>query len=313
MKRVIAAFGWCLLALFGGTASFAPYAYGANAGSADTSSANYQGLWWNAPAGSEAGWGINLAHQGDVIVATWFTYDALGNDMWLVMAAPKTASGAYTGTLYRLVSGPSFDTVPFAPVGSAGGAVASVVGTGTLTFADIDNGSFAYTVNSVQQTKKITRQIFGPVPTCVWGGQSDLALATNYTDLWWAAPAGSEAGWGINLTHQGDTIYASWFTYDRDHTPMWLVTAAQKTASNTYSGTLMRAVGPSFDAVPFPPVGSLGGAVGFEVGTATFTFANGNSAEFAYTVQLGRIEPSLVTQTKTITREVFVPPGTVCH
>src|SRR5512144_550368 len=108
MKRVIAAFGWCLLALFGGTASFAPYAYGASAGSADTSSPNYQGLWWNAPAGSESGWGIGLAHQGDVIVATWFTYDALANDMWLVMAAPKTASGAYTGTLYRLVSGPSF-------------------------------------------------------------------------------------------------------------------------------------------------------------------------------------------------------------
>ena len=39
---------------------------------------NYQGLWYNAPAESESGWGINLAHQGDVIFATWFTYDAAG-------------------------------------------------------------------------------------------------------------------------------------------------------------------------------------------------------------------------------------------
>src|SRR5262249_40371998 len=28
---------------------------------------NYQGLWWAAPAGSQSGWGLNLAHQGDVI------------------------------------------------------------------------------------------------------------------------------------------------------------------------------------------------------------------------------------------------------
>jgi hypothetical protein len=34
---------------------------------------NYQGLWWKSPAGSESGWGINFAHQGDVIFATWFT------------------------------------------------------------------------------------------------------------------------------------------------------------------------------------------------------------------------------------------------
>jgi hypothetical protein len=28
-----------------------------------------------------------------------------------------------------------------------------------------------------------------------------------------AVPGGSESGWGVNLTHQGDTIFASWFTY----------------------------------------------------------------------------------------------------
>ena len=32
--------------------------------------ANYTGLWWASPAGSESGWGISLAHQGDVIFAT---------------------------------------------------------------------------------------------------------------------------------------------------------------------------------------------------------------------------------------------------
>lgn len=35
------------------------------------------------------------------------------------------------------------------------------------------------------------------------------------------APAGAESGWGVNFTHQGDTIFATWFTYD-DGTPLWL-------------------------------------------------------------------------------------------
>ena len=41
-------------------------------------SLNFQGTWWNAPGGSESGWGINFAHQGDMIFATWFTHDANG-------------------------------------------------------------------------------------------------------------------------------------------------------------------------------------------------------------------------------------------
>ena len=52
---------------------------------------NYQGMWWNAPAGSESGWGINFAHQGDTIFATWFTFGLDGKPLWLVAAANKTA------------------------------------------------------------------------------------------------------------------------------------------------------------------------------------------------------------------------------
>jgi Domain of unknown function (DUF4185) len=269
--------------------------------------ANYQGLWWAAPAGSESGWGINFAHQGDTIFASWFTYDAAGKGWWLVMTAAKTGNGVYSGTLYQL-TGPAFDSVPFPPLGSPGGAVATAVGSGTLTFADANNGSFAYAVNGIHQTKSITREVFGAVPTCIYSAQPDFALATNYQDLWWAVPAGGEAGWGINLTHQGDTIFATWFTYDLDRTPMWLVVTANKTAPGTYSGSqVFRLTGPPFSSVPFPPQGSPGGATGINVGTAKFTFSDGNTGTFMYTV-------NGVTQTKNITRELFHPPaGTVCQ
>jgi subtilisin family serine protease len=264
---------------------------------------NYQGLWFN-PA--ESGWGINFAHQGDTIFASWFTFDATGKAWWLVMTAAKVGPGTYSGTLFQ-GTGPSFDAVPFPPLGSPGGAIGSAVGTGTITFGDLNNATFDYTVNGVSQSKAITRQLFGPQPICTFGGQANLALATNYTDLWWAAPAGSEAGWGINLTHQGDIIFATWFTFDRDRTPMWLVVQATKTAPGVYSGSqVYRLTGPPFNAVPFPPIGAAGGPTGSVVGTATFSFANGNAATFSYTV-------NGVTQSKTITREVFTAPGTTCQ
>jgi len=269
-------------------------------------SAPYEGLWWNSPGGSESGWGINLAQQGDTIFASWFTYDLMGKAWWLVMSANKTAPNNFAGTLFQ-ATGPAFDAVPFPPIGSAGGTIGAAVGSGTLTFSDVNNGSFAYTVNGVSQTKPITRETFGPLPACPFGVQPNLALATNYQDLWWNAPAGSEAGWGINLVHEANTIVATWFTYDLDRSPMWLVVAANRNGATTYSGDLFRVItGPPFNSVPFPPLGSQGGAQGSIVGTATFNFFDGNTGTFSYTV-------NGVPQTKAITREVFVAPGTICQ
>lgn len=257
---------------------------------------NYQGLWWNAPAGSESGWGINFAHQGDTIFASWFTYDLSGKGWWLVMTAPKTAPGVYSGALYT-TTGPAFDAMPFNPAQ----VVPNPVGTGTLTFSDLNDGTFAYTVNGFAQTKSITREAFAPLPVCATATGS-LEAATNYTDLWWAAPAGSESGWGINLTQEGSTIFATWFTYDFDETPMWLVATAPETSPGVYSGALYRTVGPAFNAVPFSPAA----VVATVVGSITFTFSDGNHASFAYLADG-------VSQIKALTREVFQPPGTVCH
>ena len=259
---------------------------------------SYQGLWWNATAASEAGWGINFAHQGDIVFATWFTYDQAGKPLWLAAELRRTAAGTYAGDVFTS-TGPPFNAVPFDPARR----VDTVVGTMTVTFGDVNNATFAYTVNGIAQTKAITRQLFAsPVPSCVWGAQENLALATNFQDLWWNAPAGSEAGWGINFTHQGDIIFATWFTYGFDGKPMWLIVTAQRTAGDVFSGPVATVTGPPFNAVPFDPA-KVADTV---VGAATFTFADGNNATFAYSV-------NGVVQTKQITRQVFVAPGTVCR
>jgi hypothetical protein len=267
---------------------------------------NYQGLFWRSPAGLESGWGVNLAHQGNVIFATWFTYDLTGKPWWLAVVAERKGPRVYSGDLFTTV-GPPFSAVPFDPAL----VTETTVGTATFTFTDDDNGTFDYTVNGPQggspkdvvtQSKPITRQLFGaPVPSCAWGALTDLTLALNYQDLWWRFPAASESGWGINFTHQGNFIFATWFTYDAAGKPWWLAIVAEKTAPNVYSGNLFTTMGPAFNAVPFAPA-----AAETTVGTGTFTVVDGNKVIFDYTV-------GAVTQSKTLTRQVFAEPGTTCN
>jgi hypothetical protein len=69
-----------------------------------------------------------------------------------------------------------------------------------------------------------------------------------------------------------------------------------------YSGSVSTVTGPPLNAVPFDP----GDVVETVVGSATVTFADGNHASFAHLV-------NGVAQTKSITRPVFVPPGTACQ
>jgi hypothetical protein len=277
-------------------------------------SPSYQALWWNAPGGSEAGWGINITHQGDILFATWFTYDTDGSGMWLVMSrgdllsAPEMedpygygygmgmmarTSWEYEGPLYR-TRGPAFDAATFdstrvavAPVGSA-----------NFRFTDANNGMFTFTVNGVTRSKAITRDAFATMPTCEFGG----APSRNYQDLWWNSPAGSESGWGLNLTHQGDTIFATWFTYDASGKGMWLfMPSAVRGAGEVFTGDLFRTSGPSFDApwdaskVKVTPVG-----------TATLSFGDAANGTFTATV-------NGATRTRSITRQAFASPVTVCR
>src|SRR5271165_1890754 len=108
---------------------------------------NYEGLWWASPAASESGWGINFAHQGSTIFTTWFTYDQAGNAWWLSMTAQQTSTGTYTGTLFQN-TGPPFNAASFNP----SLVTSRAVGNGTLTFTDLNDGTFAYTVNGTAQT-----------------------------------------------------------------------------------------------------------------------------------------------------------------
>jgi hypothetical protein len=100
-----------------------------------------QALWWRSPAGSENGWGLNIAQQGDKLFATWFTYDADGAPLWFVMDdARRVGTDLYFGTVYQTTGAPfsAYDAARFR---------ATSVGVATLAFSDANTGAFTYTIN----------------------------------------------------------------------------------------------------------------------------------------------------------------------
>lgn len=256
---------------------------------------NFQGLWYADPPESEAGWGLGIAHQGNILFVTWFTYDADGSQMWLVMSsATRVAANRYEGQVFRTV-GPPFNTTPW----DRTRVVASPVGTGTLAFTNADRGTFSYAVNGVVQTKDIVKQVFStPVSSCSAGGTPGAA---NFQDLWWGGE--SESGWGINITHQGDILFAAWFTYDANGRGQYIVmSAGRRTGPGVYTGDLYRTSGPAFSAQPWDPRG----VTVTRVGSGTFTFTSNDSGTFQYS--LGG-----VAQAKAITRQAFSTPVTICR
>jgi hypothetical protein len=257
---------------------------------------NYTALWWNP---EESGWGINLNHQGDVVFATLFTYDSAGAPMWLVMSAGlEQADGrTFTGDLYR-TTGPAFNANPFTPITSAN---LTRVGAMSVTFTGAASATLTYSVDGVTVNKVIEPQVFGTRAARCTGTPYPRSATTNYQDLWWNA---AESGWGVNLAHQDDILFATLFTYDPSGKGLWLVMSAGfRQPDGSYLGDLFRTTGPAFNAVPFTPIVAANLT---KVGTMQFRFSDGEHGTLEYTY-------NGVAVAKAITRQVFRDQAPMCN
>ena len=63
------------------------------------------------------------------------------------------------------------------------------------------------------------------------------------TDMWFN-PA--ESGWGLNVIHQGDTLFATLFVYGSDGQPRWYVASDMSGGPADYTGTLRECTGNAF-------------------------------------------------------------------
>jgi hypothetical protein len=109
-------------------------------------------------------------------------------------------------------------------------------------------------------------------------------ITYNASDIWWIP---GESGWGLNLIHQGDTLFGTLFVYAADGSPHWysassLVTPGGVTRhdqSLVFNGTLHESTGPAL-GTPF----DASRVVRRQVGTMRFEMFNALYARVAYSV-----------------------------
>jgi hypothetical protein len=128
------------------------------------------------------------------------------------------------------------------------------------------------------------------------------ALSPTLTDLWWNP---NESGWGVNLVQQGGSLFMTFFIYDQNTNPYWVVAVltpqmteaslspAYSIGSFTYTGTVYASQGPWFGGT-FDP----NKVTQQSVGSITFAPQSATQATLTYSV-------NGVTVSKAIERESF--------
>jgi hypothetical protein len=128
-------------------------------------------------------------------------------------------------------------------------------------------------------------------------GAASLARATDFTDLWWNQ---NENGWGVNVAHQDNILFLTFFLYGPNNQPYWVSASntvfqgADNSGNLVYTGPLAQTSGPWFGTTPYNPATVTPQGVG----TVTFTATSGNTATLTYTINGTAV-------TKQITRLTF--------
>jgi hypothetical protein len=110
-------------------------------------------LWWNP---DESGWGMNIAHQREVIFATFFVYGANNQLKWYVASNLSSQGGGFT------FQGPLHETTGPYLGGAFNPTLVSSrpVGTVSITFTEVSRANLSYTVDGAAVAKSIQRQTF---------------------------------------------------------------------------------------------------------------------------------------------------------
>ncbi len=127
---------------------------------------DYSDIWWNQ-GGSEAGWGLNFAQNGNVIFAMFYIYDVNKVPAWVGGTMYRIQDGQYSGDLYS-ASGPYYGAPTFDPAQ----VTFTKIGTLSFTAANPFRGQLVYSIGAVTVTKTIERQtlVYVPVAGTYLGG-----------------------------------------------------------------------------------------------------------------------------------------------
>ena len=236
------------------------------------------GFWWKP---TESGWGLTIQQQGARTFAVWFTYDPQRAPIWYTLDCAFSGATC-AGDLYTATG------TPLSQITGGANITAIKAGAGAITVTSSNRLSLDYTIGNVVQTKtNLEPQNFAAtdqIPVCslqTLTGANPRAGLTNYTDHWWGGPNAS--GWGVQISHQGNQVFAGWYSYNQQGTATWLTASGTQDASNArrFTGTIYQ-VNPG---IPFSTINgpvaqsSISGA-----GTFEFNFTDGEHGAFTYSL-----------------------------
>ena len=114
---------------------------------------------------------------------------------------------------------------------------------------------------------------------------------TDVSDLWYNS---RESGWGLNISHQQELLFATLFVYGADGRTRWFVASELRSPNREYSftGPLYETSGPGFAGIFNPANVTVR-----QVGTMTFTLATVGSAVVTYTVDGATVVKDVSRQT----------------
>jgi hypothetical protein len=220
----------------------------------------YQGLWWNP---NESGWGMSITQHRNILFSAIYTYDQTGLPLWFVIPSCLLAGTSCTGDIYK-VSGGTPPTVTW----NGTGKNVTFVGVGSLNFFDASNATFNFAIDGKSGSKTITQQIFAT---------GSNPPATDFSDLWWNP---NESGWGVALTQQFGTIFATWYSYDTTGKAIWYVASNCPMVGSGCSADLYRVNGGS----PITATWNGANKTVTKVGTIAFAFTDSNNGNMTYTI-----------------------------
>jgi hypothetical protein len=238
-----------------------------------------QGAWFTFDTGSPGG----ADHD------RWYTFDGNGQS-----GMPNVPI-----TIYRNIGG-NFNDLPKTS--------ATVVGSGTLTFADCANATLAYTFSDGSGragTIPLTRLLDNV--TCTVGATPGTNADFGFSGNWYDA-ATSGQGFVFEVNPLRPFFFLTWYTYAPNGQAAgvagqrWFTGQASYTVgSRTMTAPLYETTGGLFDQPTDPPAATV------PVGTATVTFGSCTSAQLQFNVTAGSSAGKA--DTIALTRVGPVPPG----
>jgi hypothetical protein len=186
---------------------------------ADTN--NYQGWWWDH---NQDGMGYNVDQAGDTIVFLWYHYDDKGQPTWLLLTDKIDGDGNLESRFEKSTGSPA------GPDYSSDQRVPTEAGDGWFSFVTVDSDSaivFSYQLDDGSQgTSLLERFPFG-----------DPNVRGRYQGLWWD-PA--QDGMGVTFGQEADTIVLTWYHYDDEGNPTWLLLTGQIDGDGVLEGKLVK-------------------------------------------------------------------------